>query len=233
MYSVWDLDDAESSSDEDDEAFMTPSEGLSEVEEGDEDDDEAGAFGRPRPVVAAAPVSATTRTTTKKRGDGPPGGEPSIRRHTITAPPTKVKKRDITPANALSIDQAAVLGKDLDSCREILSLFLRSQMRAAEERCEALDPHGNRLYLQSAHGIIQSLKVSPEVADTIAYMADAALAGDDDIRRTRLDERSGHLQGHDSDSFGLAQADRRPARSHGRAGPPRCWTRARSDDDAA
>ncbi len=51
MYSVWDLDDAESSSDEDDEAFMTPPEGLSEVEEGDEDDDEAGAFGRPKAVV--------------------------------------------------------------------------------------------------------------------------------------------------------------------------------------
>jgi hypothetical protein len=58
-----------------------------------------------------------------------------------------------------SIDQTAVLGADVDTTRELLVLFLRSQMREAEEVCQRKDPDGVHLYLQVAYCIFQAIKV--------------------------------------------------------------------------
>jgi len=62
--------------------------------------------------------------------------------------------------SALSVNQNGVLAQDLDTCREALTLFLTSQMQKAEKLCTDKDPEANHLYLLSAGGIIQALKVS-------------------------------------------------------------------------
>ena len=58
------------------------------------------------------------------------------------------------------VDQAGLLFPDLAICREILTLFLTSKMKEAEDLCFEKDPDGTHLYMNSAHSIIQGLKVS-------------------------------------------------------------------------
>jgi hypothetical protein len=156
LYSQWDLADAaEDSSDEEDEAFLTPDEGLSEVEEEDEEDEE--------PVVKNPTLDATNvEKGAKATGKDVSGtGLSTVRRSKPAQGETRVRKRAATSkVSALEIDQAALLAPDLESCRQILTLFLTSQMKQAEDMCFDKDPDGNHLYLISAHGIINALKVN-------------------------------------------------------------------------
>lgn len=154
LYSEWDLKDAaEESSDEEDEAFMTPSEGLSEVEE--EDEEEAERVDNPYLDKTNVPKGAEAET-----GDVMGTGPSTIRRTRPAAGETKVRKRAPTKALATDFDQSKTLAKDIDNCREILTLFLRSKMKEAEDMCFDMDPDGTHLYMLSAHGIINGLKVS-------------------------------------------------------------------------
>jgi hypothetical protein len=173
-YSRW----VESDDDTSDEelAFRTPSEGLSEVEEDDEDE-EAVIVNR-QPTAAIIPTTTTTATTGKNEptattksvsvsGTGPVvdsedvlGTGPSTMRRTKHERITQVVRHlDSSKESALSIDQNALLAPDLDTCREALTLFLTSQMQKAEKLCTDKDPEANHLYLLSAGGIIQALKV--------------------------------------------------------------------------
>ncbi|ORY33728.1 hypothetical protein BCR39DRAFT_518906 [Naematelia encephala] len=154
LYSQWDEEDNDDESDND-EAFLTPSEGLSEVEEEEE------------PPENGTPQHATNGDLDKTNvdkgavatgGDVSGTGKSTIQRTLPTSSETKVRRREASKAHALSIDQAAILAQDIDTCREILMLFLTSRMKEAEDLCFEKDPDGNRLYLQSAHGIIQALK---------------------------------------------------------------------------
>ncbi len=62
----------------------------------------------------------------------------------------KGQEEDITPANALSVDRRPYLQRPRQLPRNPFVVPAIANARC-EERCEALDPHGNRLYLQSAH----------------------------------------------------------------------------------
>ena len=153
QWSQWELAEAaEESSDEeeDEEAFATPSEGLSEVEE--EDEDQVDPNLDKTNVAKGTTASAST--------DIAGTGKSTIRRSKPSGGETRVKGRSATTkVSALSVDQEAVLGTDLDVCREVLTLFLTSKMKEAEELCFEKDPDANHLYLLSANGIINGLKV--------------------------------------------------------------------------
>ncbi|WVQ98662.1 hypothetical protein IAU59_005793 [Kwoniella sp. CBS 9459] len=198
MYSQWNLEEVGLESDsEDDEAFLTPSEGLSEVEEEDENEVEtpsavAAVAATRIPAVtdttstAALPPSANANDTPTEAlvsdavdGETQPHIEPTnvekgaraqeddvcgtgpstIKRNKPTIAQTKVV-RHVTgsKAGALAVDQDAVLAKDIDTCREALTLFLTSRMKEAEEYCMEKEGEGHHMYLQSAQGIIQALK---------------------------------------------------------------------------
>lgn len=153
LYSQWDLAEAaEESSDEEDEAFLTPDEGLSEVEEEDEEQEETKVT---NPTLDATNVPKGAEAAT---GDVLGTGPSTIRRSKPSAGETRVRTRSGVKVQA-NFDQAAVLGADIDACREILTLFLTSKMREAEEMCFKKDPDGNHMYLLSAHSIINGLKV--------------------------------------------------------------------------
>lgn len=157
LYSEWDLNEAaeESSDEDDDEAYMTPSEGLSEVEEEDEEEEEKVV----NPYLDKTNVKKGAQAET---GDVMGTGPSTIHRSRPGAGETKVRKREATKAMATDFDQAKTLAVDIDTCREILTLFLRSKMKEAEDMCFEKDPEGNHLYLLSAHGIINGLKVCPQ-----------------------------------------------------------------------
>ena len=154
QWSQWEpAEAAEESSDEeeDDEAFATPSEGLSEVEEEDEDAVD--------PNLDKTNVAKGTSSSASKDIAGT--GKSTIRRHKPSGEETRVKKRlATTKVSALSFDQDGSLGTDLEVCRQVLTLFLTSKMKEAEALCYEKDPDANHLYLLSANGIINGLKVS-------------------------------------------------------------------------
>ncbi|WVW83205.1 hypothetical protein I302_105223 [Kwoniella bestiolae CBS 10118] len=188
MYSQWDLEQVglDSDSDEDDdEAFLTPSEGLSEVEEGDEEEENnkdlqakkekdvlavAGESSQPPPTYNAATQGqsiadssqVTKGTIISQEKDVCGTGPSTIKRSKPSIQQTKVQSRQggihATKAGALAVDQDGVLGKDLEICRQALSLFLTSHMKEAEVYLEEREQEGQHLYIQSAQGIIESLK---------------------------------------------------------------------------
>jgi hypothetical protein len=134
---------------------MTPSEGLSEVEEEDEEDFEKVA----NPYLDKTNVPKGAEAGTEDvLGTGPS----TIRRTKPGAGQTRVRKREAkhSAATAGEIDQAGNLARDIDICREVLTMFLSSKMKEAEDMCFDKDPEGNHLYLLSAQGIINGLKVS-------------------------------------------------------------------------
>ncbi|WRT67062.1 uncharacterized protein IL334_004028 [Kwoniella shivajii] len=189
VYSQWELEEVglDSDSDDDNDAFLTPSEGLSEVEE-EPEEEEKGMTATPstaatavtstaNPVAAVVtdPESDSTKPTDQKRSiadtatvekgtvsqqkDVSGTGPSTIKRTVPTEAQTKVNKHiHATKAGALAVDQEGVLGKDIDICRRALSLFLTSRMREAEVYLEKEDGEGQHLYIQSAKGIIESLK---------------------------------------------------------------------------
>jgi len=170
-YSRW-VESDEDTSDEE-LAFKTPSEGLSEVEEDDEEE-EAVIVNRQAVTTASSTIAPSTAATTvtdkspsTEAGKGPVidsedvlGTGPSTMRRTKHARITQVVRHlHSSKESALSINQNALLAPDLDTCREALTLFLTSQMQKAEHLCTEKDPDANHLYLLSAGGIIQALKV--------------------------------------------------------------------------
>ncbi|ORX39801.1 hypothetical protein BD324DRAFT_615036 [Kockovaella imperatae] len=155
MWSQWELAGAaeESSSDEDDdnEAFATPPDGLSEVEEEDEE--------VPERVDPTLDKTNVTKGAVASSSDVAGTGRSTIRRFKAVNPETRVRKRASTKLSDItSFSQDKELAKDLDICREVLTLFLTSHMKEAEEMCFDKDPEGSHLYLMSAHGIINGLK---------------------------------------------------------------------------
>jgi hypothetical protein len=179
LYSQWDEDEGAESEDE---AYLTPSEGLSEVEEEDEEAvaPPAKAMRAPpipvaiqasAPPPAAIPVSPPTTHTAPTtdesgidRADAESNfantGPSTIHRTRATHRETRIRKRVASSkADALRVDQVALLPGDVDTCREALTLFLTSKMREAEEILVEKDPDGNRLYLMSGHALLEGLKV--------------------------------------------------------------------------
>lgn len=164
LYGQWVGSDDDTSDEE--LSFRTPSEGLSEVEEDDEEDD-----------VPPPRYQTHTQQTLPKGDRKEPeidsedvlGTGPSTVRRTKTGNKTQVVRNlHASKESALSIDQAKILAPDLDACRQVLTLFLTSRMREAEEQCREGDPEGNRLYMLSAGGIIQALKVRiPRIPATL------------------------------------------------------------------
>lgn len=151
LYTQW-ADDSDS--DDDDDGFATPSEGLSEVEEEDEDED------------AAKPIKAIpSKPTNTFNGSATPSIAPSATT-TLNGPrvtrshagAAKVSQQTFKRGDPMAIDQAAALAPDLELCRQVLSAFLSSRMREAEEMLIKNDPDNNHMYLQSGHGLIESLK---------------------------------------------------------------------------
>ena len=230
LFSQWDLDEL-SDDDDDDAGFFTPTEGLSDIGEGDEEEEPrpagraagmGGATGSKagsRTVVPGQPISASPTSTStsptypaaqvaesaQATAPVPAAGEAAVAAAAADAPTqnhssaeinpalnatnvskgatastsnilgtgpstirrskpiqstTRVKPRTTTKSGALSFDQEKALGPDVDTTREVLRRFLTSQMKEAEDLCYEADPEGNHLYLQSAHGYIQALKVS-------------------------------------------------------------------------
>ena len=165
MYSQWDeegdVDDASSGDDAD---FLTPSEGLSEVEE---EPEENGAVANPTLNETNVEKGAvTTNGDLGKTGTG----TSSIRRTIPKATETHVRRRIATGKHdVMTVNQAEVLPHDLDVCREALRLFLTSQMKEAEDLCIDKDPDGNHLYLISGDAIIQALKVTVAVRPMMTY----------------------------------------------------------------
>jgi hypothetical protein len=157
-------------------SFRTPSEGLSEVEEDDEEEEEAVIVKRPAVAAVTAPKTVTSPPTQDTKANGAASGGsgvpvidsedvlgtgPSTIKRTKHERKTQVVRHlHSSKESALSINQEKLLAPDLDTCREALTLFLTSQMRKAEELCTEKDPDANHLYLLSAGGIIQALKVS-------------------------------------------------------------------------
>ncbi|KAK4687223.1 tetratricopeptide repeat protein 39, partial [Tremellales sp. Uapishka_1] len=171
LYSQWDYDDDAESSD--DEAYLTPDEGLSEVEEEPEEPSvpvsatrvSNGTVREASPSVsngsAAASWSVSNGSAIKavSHEENVSGtGASTIQRSTATESETKVRRRVPQAKGPNSVDQTAVLAQDLDLCRTALELFLTSKMKEAEDLCFEKDPHGEHLYLLSAHGIINALK---------------------------------------------------------------------------
>jgi hypothetical protein len=175
-YSRWVESDEDSSDDE--MAFRTPTEGLSEVEEDDEEDAEDAVIvdrkkQQPSPAYTSGPkVVSGEKARTSPAGSsskGVPvidsddvlGTGPSTIKRTKPGKKTQVVRHlNSSKESALSIDQDQLLAPDLDTCREALTLFLTSQMQKAEDLCTEKDPDANHLYLLSAGGIIQALKVN-------------------------------------------------------------------------
>ncbi|OXG93214.1 hypothetical protein C345_00850 [Cryptococcus neoformans A2-102-5] len=180
LWSQWELEGAGESSDEDD-AFLTPSEGLSEVEEEDEEENEPSTAPRgisqpsneaavvdvasatPGPLFS--PTDVKTEPTNVAKGSVASGGDiagtgtSTIHRRLPSTAETKVKRHmSHNRPDATTVDQAAVLGHDIETCREAIRLFLTSRMKEAEEFCEESESEGHHLYLQSAMGIIEALK---------------------------------------------------------------------------
>lgn len=183
LYGQWVASDDEDTSDEE-LSFRTPSEGLSEVEEeeaGDEDEEEAEIVHRQQPVQIQP---QEVKQGTISDGQDILGTGPSTMKRSKPARKTQVVRNlHASKESALSIDQAELLAPDLDACREILTLFLTSRMREAEEQCKEKDPEGNRLYMLSAGGIIQALKVSTLLAQgQINRSAVSLKLGNDDVR---------------------------------------------------
>ena len=153
-------DEADDSSE--DEAFGTPSEGLSEIEEEAEDGDAilAGTARKPASQPEALDAHNVDKGSRASEGDVVGTGPSTIRRTMAKSTKTKVQRRAVTSkSEALAVDQSKVLVEDIDTCRQVLTLFLTSKMKESEELCDAKNPEGNRMYLQNAHSIIEALKV--------------------------------------------------------------------------
>lgn len=153
LYSQWELEDvAESSSDEED-AFGTPDEGLSEIGEDDEETAKTPVI-RDQQLGVNNVEKGAVAETDDVCGTGPS----TIHRHKVVSGTTVRQRIQASKSAVASVDQNKYLAPDIEVCRECLTLFLTSKMREAEELVLGKDPEGTRLYTQSAHSIISGLK---------------------------------------------------------------------------
>ncbi|TYJ51190.1 hypothetical protein B9479_008257, partial [Cryptococcus floricola] len=177
MWSQWELEgvgEDDWSSDEDD-GFLTPSEGLIEVEEEDKDEVEPDALiqsAHPAAIAVAttivptaSPSNFTVEPTNVDKGalvtdtkDISGTGASTIHRCIPTMTETRVRRHVSHRPDAATVDQSAVLAEDIETCRGAIKLFLTSHMKEAEDFCQEKAGEGHRLYLQSAMGIIEALK---------------------------------------------------------------------------
>lgn len=204
LYGQWVGSDEDTSDEE--LSFRTPTEGLSEVEEDDEDEEDARIVTRQTPVqvqpheIKQSAVIAGVADSEDVLGTGPS----TIKRSKPSRKTQVVRNLHASKESALSIDQEKLLAPDLDACRDILTLFLTSRMREAEEQCREKDPEGNHLYMLSAGGIIQALKVCQSCppsftlprGQTVAGAGADGSLGNDDIRFGRLDKCAGNHAWH-------------------------------------
>ncbi|WWD15847.1 hypothetical protein CI109_100271 [Kwoniella shandongensis] len=180
LYSQWDLEEVGIESD-DEEDFLSASEGLSDLEEEEEPEEpkpqqqilqqEQPTQSSTAPITpAVANAAANTPTVVHNEptnvqkgskaevGDISGTGASTIKRHVMSSE-TKVKRGAPQPRpSPLTVDQAAVLPEDIEKNRVAIALFLTSRMKEAEASCAEKDGEGHRLYLQNAVGILESLK---------------------------------------------------------------------------
>lgn len=172
LYSEWSYDYEDNESDSDGEVYATPPEGLSEVDEGDEDDIEAetrsltatrlggNASNAPDRLPTAAVGNKTIVTSTSPSADSAALISRASVSHTASVPNTPITP--IAPAShksALSTkEQARMLQDDVVMCQRIIRLFLTSRMKEAEALVHEQDPDAQHMYLQNAAAVIQCIK---------------------------------------------------------------------------
>ena len=115
LYSQWEDEDVES--EDEDEAYLTPEEGLSEIEE--EPDRDMSPKTDTKPLDTSGDTQGARQRAADVVGTGP-----STIRRAMPGSKTKVLRRQVTAKrNALAVDQAKVLAPDLDIVREVLTQF--------------------------------------------------------------------------------------------------------------
>lgn len=147
LYTQW-ADVSDDESDDDADGYATPSEGLSDLAEEDEEDEDRDLAKKPSAIPAFA-ANGNGKASTADNG-------PKVYRSKAGA--AKVTHQPFKRGDPLAIDQTATLPRDLDICRKVITLFLSSQMLEAEQELIDNDPQNNHLYLQTGHSLIQCLK---------------------------------------------------------------------------
>lgn len=139
LYTQW-AEYSDSESEDDGAGYATPSEGLSDLEEEDEDEEGTGT------------------AASKANGNGSATKSTRLKLYRSEAGAAKVTHQPFKRGDPLAINQTAALAPDLDVCRAVITLFLSSKMREAEDLLVAKDADNNHLYLQMGHSLIQCLK---------------------------------------------------------------------------
>jgi hypothetical protein len=172
VYSQWSHDFDAEESDSDGEVYGTPAEGLSEVEEENEDDD------IPRPANTDRARTANTAAVNQRSGemlDKPPVARvassltrPDLARHasssvieraTVASQPDMSNVPNVQTHNPNAyIDVKQDIQSDVQKCKEVIHLFLTSRMKEAEALCREADPNGVRMYIGNASAVIQAIK---------------------------------------------------------------------------
>lgn len=125
--------DPDSDSDSDSEQFYTPTDGLSEVAEEEEDEEDGLVVGADDTSVHRAQVSAS----------------PSV----LASHINHRARHGVAP-----IDQSSFLRDDISVCAQAVALFLTSRMREAETLIYESDPEAQHMYVQNAGAVIQAIK---------------------------------------------------------------------------
>ncbi|KAJ9104236.1 hypothetical protein QFC19_004053 [Naganishia cerealis] len=171
MYSQWSYDFNAADSDSDGEVYATPMDGLSEVEEEDEEEENGkrhsivhqSAIKAPWPTQEKGIVIENSHTPLHDTA-GIPQDDSSheVRRATVVSEITDVAKtpraRHGQVATMTMEQQAECLDADIIKCQEIIHLFLTSRMREAEAKALAADPEGSHMYIGNASCVIQAIK---------------------------------------------------------------------------
>lgn len=178
VYSQWSYDFDADESDSDGEVYGTPAEGLSEVEEEDEEEDVARPANITRsdvpaitkPREEAVPSEAfLPEPSTQSANVSPPAyhdlrrqsSSAVIQRATVETQPdmkTGHKIQAHNPSAYTDLDQNAVLQPDIQKCKQIIHLFLTSRMKEAEALCQESDPDGVHMYIGNASAVMQAIK---------------------------------------------------------------------------
>ncbi|KAJ9096328.1 hypothetical protein QFC21_005148 [Naganishia friedmannii] len=171
MYSQWSYDFNAAESDSDGEVYATPMDGLSEVEEENEDEEHGKRHSIIRQPSARGVASPQEVSRHVDDSHSPIPGRPSPSRaessHQVRRAPVESVITDVskTPrarhgqVSTMTMDQQAeCLDSDIVKCQEIIHLFLTSRMREAEAKAFAADPDGSHMYIGNASCVIQAIK---------------------------------------------------------------------------
>ncbi|KAJ9119540.1 hypothetical protein QFC22_003249 [Naganishia vaughanmartiniae] len=170
VYSQWSYDFDAADSDSDGEVYATPMDGLSEVEEEDEDDEHGKRYSVMRQPSARG-LESLQDSRDVDASNSPIQGRPSpsrvesshqVRRAPVESVITDVSKTPRARHGQVSTmtmeQQAECLDSDIVKCQEIIYLFLTSHMREAEAKALAADPDGSHMYIGNASCVIQAIK---------------------------------------------------------------------------